>query len=217
MGSSSTQRWIEEDPTLLWINQYANPLNKGAHRKSTGPEILKEFPEVDYLFVGTGTTGTLMGCAEFFDEHSPQTKVIAVDTVGSVTFGHEAGPRHIPGVGMSRNSELLDPSLLDDVLMIPEHETVLMCRAVRRMTGLVVGGSTGTVLCGVRRYTNRVRAGETAVMISPDFGDSYADTVYNDNWVLERFPMLANELGSSGRTADISDRERVCAPGGDGS
>ena len=101
-----------------------------------------------------------MGCAEFFDEHSPQTKVIAVDTVGSVTFGHEAGPRHIPGVGMSRKPELVDREFLDDVLMIPEHETVLMCREVRRTTGLVVGGSTGTVLCGVERYANRVRPGD---------------------------------------------------------
>jgi 2,3-diaminopropionate biosynthesis protein SbnA len=211
------KRWLEEDPTLIWLNQYANPLNKGAHTQSTGPEILNEFPQVDYLFIAAGTAGTVIGCAEFFDEHSPQTKVIAVDTVGSVTFGHEAGPRHIPGVGMSRKPELVDPSFLDDVLMIPEHETVLKCREVRRATGLVVGGSTGTVLCGVERYANRVRPGETAVAISPDFGDCYADTVYNDDWVLERFPMLADELGSNRRPADISGQARARVQCGHGS
>jgi cysteine synthase A len=201
------ERWLEEDPDLIWINQYANPLNKGAHFRSTGPEILDQFPEVDYLFIAAGSTGTLMGCAEFFGEHSPRTTVVAVDTVGSVTFGHEPGPRYIPGVGTSRKPELADRGLFDDVAMIPEQDTVLMCRQVRRTSGLLVGGSTGTVLCGVQRYANRARPGEIAVAISPDLGDSYADTIYDDDWVLEHFPMLADRLHSSDRPGNVSGRE----------
>lgn len=70
--------------------------------------------------------------------------------------------------------------IVDDVVMIPEHDAVLMCRLVRRTSGLLVGGSTGTVLCGVQRYANRIRPGQLAVAISPDLGDSYADTICDD-------------------------------------
>ena len=188
------ERMLAEDRDLVWINQYANPANKGAHAKMTAPEILRAFPDLDYLFIAAGSTGTLMGCTEFFRQREVQTQIIAVDSVGSVTFGHAAGPRYIPGAGTSRKPELLDICDVDEVLMIPEHETVLMCHRVRQAHGLLVGGSTGTVLCGVKRLADRIGPDAKVVAISPDFGDSYADTIYNEEWVLEHFPMLEDQL-----------------------
>ena len=89
---------MQEKPELVWVNQYANPANPNVHTSRTATAILKEFPKVDFLFVGAGTTGTLMGCIYKFREASPATVIVAVDAVGSVTFGQQPKTRFIPGL-----------------------------------------------------------------------------------------------------------------------
>ncbi len=74
-------------PTCTGSTRYASPAGPQAHRQRTGRSIFEQLGRVDYVFVGAGTTGTLMGCAQFFRRHSPGTRIIAVDSVGSVTFG----------------------------------------------------------------------------------------------------------------------------------
>lgn len=177
------------DPDLVWLNQYANPANPRTHHDRTAAAIVREFPDLDYLFVGAGTTGTLMGCAAYFREHSPRTQVIAVDTEGSVTFGHPPAPRHIPGLGTSRRPEILRPEVPDDVVIVPEREAVAMCRRLAAGYGIAAGGSTGSVLAAVARYLPILPPGASVTVIAPDTGDRYLDTIYNDDWVLERFGM----------------------------
>jgi cysteine synthase A len=176
-------RLMEQDPALVWTNQYASAANKGAHSRWTGPEILREFPDLDVLVIGAGTTGTLMGCAEYVREAAPRVRIFAVDAEGSVTFGHPPGKRHIPGLGTSRRPELADPSVIDEILLIPEVETVGMCHWLLQRHQWLLGGSTGTVLAGVRRLSPLIRECETVVAISPDLGERYLDTVYNDEWL----------------------------------
>ncbi len=182
------KRMMAADATLVWVNQYANPANKAAHIRWTAPEILHSFPNLDVLFVGAGTTGTLMGCAEYVRRFAPRVKVIGVDTEGSVTFGFPAGKRYIPGLGTSRAPELADRSVIDDIVMVPETETVEMCRWLLRDQGWLVGGSTGTVLAGIRRWAKHLPANCTVVAVSPDFGERYLDLIYNDDWVDSHFP-----------------------------
>lgn len=172
------------EPGVVWLNQYSNPDNCGAHYHRTGPEILAAFPGVELLFVGAGTTGTLMGCARYLRERRPDVKVIAVDVAGSVIFGGEAGVRMIPGLGAGIRPMQLDESFVDDVVIVEERETVAMCRELAAR-GFVFGGSTGTVVSGARRWLARNRPGEdvVAVAIAPDMGDGYLDSVYNDDWV----------------------------------
>lgn len=93
---------------------------------------------MDYLFVGAGTTGTLMGCKNYFAEHHPHTKVIAVDTVGSVTFGLPGGTRHIPGLGTSRLPEIFEPSGIHDFVSIAEEQTIKVCRWLAQRYGLLL-------------------------------------------------------------------------------
>jgi 2,3-diaminopropionate biosynthesis protein SbnA len=172
------------EPGVVWLNQYSNPDNCGAHYHRTGPEILAAFPGVELLFVGAGTTGTLMGCARYLRERRPDVRVIAVDVAGSVIFGGEAGVRMIPGLGAGIRPMQLDESFVDDVVIVEERETVAMCRELAAR-GFVFGGSTGTVVSGARRRLARNRPGEdvVAVAIAPDMGDGYLDSVYNDDWV----------------------------------
>ncbi len=187
---SLIKRMVAADPALVWVNQYANPANKAAHERWTAPEILRAFPELDVLFVGAGTTGTLMGCAQYIRRAAPQVRVVAVDAEGSVTFGFPPGKRYIPGLGTSRAPEIADPRAVDDIVMVPESETIAMCRWLVRDQGWLVGGSTGTVLAGIRRWSGHIRPGSTVVAISPDFGERYVDMIYNDEWVAARFPAL---------------------------
>jgi 2,3-diaminopropionate biosynthesis protein SbnA len=177
------------DARHVWLNQYANPNNWGAHMRTTAPAIAREFPQLDVLFVGAGTTGTLMGCARYFQQRNEQghrpVHVVAVDAVGSVTFGTEAAPRMIPGLGTSVRPAQLDESFIDEVIHVEEEDTV---RACRRMAGngFLFGGSTGTVVSGAMSWLAANDApGLTAVAIAPDLGERYIDTIYDDGWVTE--------------------------------
>ncbi|MCX2732060.1 2,3-diaminopropionate biosynthesis protein SbnA [Saccharopolyspora sp. NFXS83] len=178
------KRICAENEGSIWLNQYANPANWLAHYRATGPEVLRDFPDLDVLFVGAGTTGTLMGCARYLREVRPAVRVVAIDSEGSVTFGTPPAPRMIPGLGTGVRPQLLDESFVDDVVHVAEVDTV---RTARRLVadGFVFGGSTGTVVCGAARWLERNGAGPetTAVALAPDLGERYLDTVHNEQWV----------------------------------
>jgi N-(2-amino-2-carboxyethyl)-L-glutamate synthase len=180
------QRRLLAEPDLYWLNQYANPSNPAAHAQHTAPAMLKAFGRVDYLFLGVGTGGTLMGCVDYFRRRSPQTRVIAIDADGSMNFGTAPGVRHIPGLGSSQRPKILDGSSPDEVVLVPEWESVRECRWLARSTGLLAGGSTGTVLAAVRRMAGSLATDATVVAVAPDLGERYVDSVYDDDWVLQR-------------------------------
>lgn len=179
---------LRREPDLHWLNQYANPAGPQAHRDRTGRAIVEGIGHLDYAFIGVGTTGTLMGCAEYLRRHSPATRIVAVDAVGSVTFGGPAARRHLPGLGTSRRPEILDTKNIDDIVLISEADSVEMCRTLARERGLLLGGSTGTVLCAVQDSAKKIPEGSVVVAISPDCGDRYLETIYDDAWVAERWP-----------------------------
>ena len=175
------------NPRYVWLNQYTNPDAWRAHYRTTAPAIARQFPRLDVLFVGAGTTGTLMGCARWFHEWYRPVKVVAIDAVGSVTFGGEPGRRMIPGVGMNVRPPLLDESIVDDVVLVEEQDTVRACHRLAR-SGFLFGGSTGTVVSGAVEWLARNDSREyTAVAIAPDLGERYLDTVYQSNWLVDLY------------------------------
>lgn len=174
---------LRSTPNAVWLNQYANLANKYVHAEQTAVEIAREFEKVDWVFVGTGTTGTLGGISERLRQEFPGIKVVAVEPVGSVTFGGAPGKRSIPGIGTSVRPKLAQFANPDIVVAIDEEETVESCLSFVRDYHLLVGGSTGTVLAAVRQLTPEFMPGDTIVAISPDLGDRYLDTVYERAWV----------------------------------
>jgi cysteine synthase A len=167
----------------VWLDQYTNPGNWGAHYRTTAPAIAAQFPRLDVLFVGAGTTGTLMGCARWFREHRPSVRIVAVDAAGSVSFGAQPGRRMIPGLGMAIRPPLLDESYIDDVVWVEEPDAVRTCHRLARR-GFLFGGSTGTAVSGALTWLSRHGAdGLTAVTIAPDLGERYLETIYHSNWV----------------------------------
>jgi 2,3-diaminopropionate biosynthesis protein SbnA len=185
---------LQKNPDYVWLNQYANPLNMRAHEEWTALEILDEVPRVSHLYVGSGTTGTIMGLARRFAELSPHTKVIAVEPENSVTFDpRRIGRRLIPGIGTSRRPELADAELLDRVAYVPESDAIRMCHWLARRHGLLLGGSSGSVLAAIAADAAQFDADSTVVAISPDLGDKYMDTIYSPDWVARNFPGVTGQ------------------------
>ncbi|MDF1814417.1 MAG: 2,3-diaminopropionate biosynthesis protein SbnA [Verrucomicrobiales bacterium] len=175
------------DDRFVWLNQYSNPLNSEAHFRRTGPAIATTFPELDVLFVGAGTTGTLMGCARYMREWERPVHVVAVDVVGSVTFGKEAGKRMIPGLGTAVRPPQLDESIVDEVVWVEEPDTLRACHEMAKH-GYLFGGSTGTVVHAAVKWLKENKVdGRTAVAIAPDLGDRYTESVYNREWIEKYF------------------------------
>ncbi|MFI9029463.1 2,3-diaminopropionate biosynthesis protein SbnA [Streptomyces sp. NPDC053560] len=192
------------DERYVWLNQYTNPGNWRAHYRTTAPAIARQFPDLDVLFVGAGTTGTLMGCARYFWEWRRKVRVIAVDSVGSVTFGGPPGRRMIPGLGTSVRPALLDESYVDEVIQVEEADTVRACHRLAR-AGFLFGGSTGTVVSGATDWLARQDDRDlTAVAIAPDLGERYLDTIYQTNWLQDLYGedvLSPDELTAGTRSA----------------
>jgi N-(2-amino-2-carboxyethyl)-L-glutamate synthase len=174
---------LELEPNAVWLNQYANIANRNVHAEQTANEIAREFDKVDWVFVGTGTTGTLGGVSERLRQVFPKIKVVAVEPSGSVTFGGAPGKRNIPGIGTSVRPKLADLADPDHVVTVDEQDTVEACQSFVRDYHLLVGGSTGTVLAAVQQLATEFRHGDTIVAISADLGERYLDTIYDPTWV----------------------------------
>jgi cysteine synthase A len=174
---------LKSDPNAVWLDQYSNIANKNVHAMETANEIAREFENVDWVFIGTGTTGTLAGISERLRQEFPRIKVVAVEPVGSVTFGGAPGKRHIPGIGTSVRPKLADHAQPDRIVAVTEEKTVEACLSFVRDYHLLVGGSTGTVLAAVQQLAPEFTHGDTIVAISADLGEKYLDSVYDPTWV----------------------------------
>jgi cysteine synthase A len=192
------------DDRYVCLNQYTNPNNWKAHYRTTAPAIARQFPRLDVLFVGAGTSGTLMGCARYFRGWHWPVRIVAVDSVGSVTFGGAPGRRMIPGLGTSVRPPLLDESYVDDVVRVEEADTIRACHRLAR-SGFLFGGSTGTVVSGAVGWLAQHDERElTSVAIAPDLGERYLDTVYQTNWLQDLYGedvLSSDELTVGSRSA----------------
>ncbi|PYP88133.1 MAG: 2,3-diaminopropionate biosynthesis protein SbnA [Blastocatellia bacterium AA13] len=170
----------------FWPNQYATEYNPLAHH-DTMREIVKELGKVDYVFCATSTCGTMRGCAEYIRENQLDTKVYAVDAVGSVIFGGPKAKRLIPGHGAAVRPQLFQPDLAYDVIHVTDLDCVIGCRRLVRKEAILAGGSSGGVLMAVEYAKPEIPEGAVCVMILADRGERYLDTVYSNEWVREHF------------------------------
>lgn len=187
------QEKLAQERGLVWLNQYQSPANPAVHSARTAQSIMAQFPNLNFVFIGAGTTGTLAGCTERLQKDSPDTRIIAVDSIGSVNFGGKPSRRFIPGLGSSVTPHFLCQEGIADFVSVAEADTVAMCHRMAREFGLLLGGSSGTVLAALEQYESAIPPGSTVVALSPDSGDRYIDTLYSPDWVDERFPDFYTE------------------------
>lgn len=167
-----------------WINQYGNPLNIKAYYSTLGNEICQEIQNIDYVFLGISSGGTIAGVSQKVKELNANIKVIAVDVKGSVIFGGEPSTRYIPGIGASKVPDNLKYAFIDDFIMVDEKETVENCHYLLKHFNIFAGGSSGSVMAGIKKYfkQNTVSKDMTVVTIFADRGERYINTIYNEQW-----------------------------------
>ena len=173
-----------ENPNSYWVNQYANEFNAEAYYQTLGNEICDEVNDIDYVFVGVSSGGTITGVSRKIKEVYPKAKVVAVDIVGSVIFGGSPQKRYIPGIGSSKEPEILQLALIDDVIAIEESDVVKECNNLLLKHKIFVGGSSGAVFSAIKQYFNEKSfiKKPNVVTLFADRGDRYANTVYNEEW-----------------------------------
>jgi len=171
-------------PNAYWTNQYGNLDAVQAHYELTAGEICADFTSLDYVFLGVSTAGTIAGVSRRLKERYPNVRIIAADAQGSVIFGGAPRKRHLPGVGSSIVPPLLSQATIDDVVLIPERETVAACRELLNTHGLFVGGSSGTAFAAINRYAPRMPKGKrpNVLFLCADRGTPYLDTVFDPTW-----------------------------------
>jgi N-(2-amino-2-carboxyethyl)-L-glutamate synthase len=181
------QRLLHSIPNSFWPDQYSNIQNAIAHEQTMQEIVTALGGKVDYLFCSTSTCGTIRGCATYARNHQLQTKVLAVDAIGSVLFSDKSAKRLIPGHGAAVIPRLLKRDLIDGVVHVSDLECVVGCRRLVNEEAILVGGSSGAVIMAIERVRDTIAAGATCVTIFPDRGERYLDTIYSDEWVERHF------------------------------
>jgi len=170
------QKIARETPGAYLPNQFANPVNVRAHYETTGPEIYSELgAAIDAFVVGVGTSGTFVGVARYLSERIPRLHRAAAEPQGSILGGGARGPHRVEGIGLSFFPEILDRSLIDEVITIDDATAFETCRTLAREEGLLVGGSSGVAAAAARILARRLGSGKTVVTIFPDGAERYPD------------------------------------------
>jgi cysteine synthase A len=171
----------------FWPNQYSHRYNPIAHHQTMHEIVTDLNGKVDFLFCATSTCGTIRGCAEYVRRTNLSTRIFAVDAVGSVIFCGVNSKRLLPGHGSAVRPALYHPYIAERCIHITDLECVLGCRRLVRQEAILAGGSSGAVLMAVERVKEEIPPGTNCVVIFPDRGERYLDTIYSDTWVAEHF------------------------------
>ncbi len=170
----------DQNPGAIILQQFDNPANPDAHRRTTGEEIWTDTDgKVDIFVAGVGTGGTISGTAETLKHYNPSIKAVAVEPASSaVLSGHPAGPHRIQGIGAGFIPGNYNAGVIDEVIDIDDDDAIRGARLLARHEGVLAGISSGAALWAAlqlaRRPENR---GKTIVTLLPDTGERYLSTV----------------------------------------
>jgi cysteine synthase A len=194
---------LEKVENSFWVNQYENRENSDAHYRSTIKEILRDLDGrmLDYLFIATATCGTIRGCLDYLMDHGYPTRVIAVDALGSQIFSNYKHNRLMPGLGSAFCPKLTPTDGVHKVLHVNDVDCVVGCRRLARTEAILAGGSSGGVISAVDRMSNEIPEGSTVVVLLPDRGERYLDTIYSDEWVRENLGDIAHNWSKAAKEA----------------
>ena len=162
-----------ENPDWVMLYQYGNPANADAHYRTTGPEILRDCPEITHFVAGLGTTGTLVGTGRFLREQKPDVQVIAAEPrYGELVYGlRNLDEGFVP--------ELYDPSVLTGRYSVGSYDALRRTRELVEKEGIFAGISTGGILHAALAVAEKAAgSGETAdiVLVVCDGGWKYLST-----------------------------------------
>lgn len=169
------ERLLKENPGYFMPDQFSNPANPEAHRKTTGPEIWDALNgEVAAFVAAVGTGGTITGVGEVLKGRDGRIKVIAIEPASSpVLSGGTAGPHKIQGIGAGFIPKVLNRDIIDEIIPVTDDEAFETAKMLAREEGLMVGISSGANVFGAMKIAKRLGPGKNVVTVLPDTGERY--------------------------------------------
>ncbi len=172
-----------QDKRYLVLQQFENPANPEIHRKTTAEEIWEDTDgKVDVLVCGTGTGGTVTGCAQVLKPRRPSLRIVAAEPADSpVISGGKPGPHKIQGWGPGFVPKVLDTKVLDETIVVKNEDAGEMARRLCKEEGILSGISCGGAVWAAREIARRKEnEGKLVVVVLPDSGERYLST-----WLFE--------------------------------
>ncbi len=162
-------------------DQFSNPANPEAHRRTTGPELWEALDgRIDVFVAGVGTGGTVTGVGEVLRERNPRCRIVAVEPRNSaVLSGRAPGPHKIQGIGAGFIPAVLNRELLDEVIPVEDEDAIETARLLARREGVLAGISCGAAVWAVLQIAARPESrGARIATILPDSGERYVSTPF---------------------------------------
>lgn len=179
-GAVAKAQELQQATPGSWLpNQFGNPSNPAMHRKTTGPELVSQLQgKADYFIAGVGTGGTVTGAGGYLKENIDGLRVIAVEPEESpVISGGSPGPHKIQGIGAGFIPDILDRSVIDEVIQVTGETAIITAREIAKKEGILAGISCGAALAAAlvvaRRQENQAKR---LVVVLPDTGERYLST-----------------------------------------
>jgi cysteine synthase len=170
---------VSQDPHSFMPNQFANPANPEIHRRTTAEEIWRDTKgTVDILVAGVGTGGTITGIAEVIKGRKPAFRAVAVEPAASpVLSGGKAGPHKIQGIGAGFVPDVLNTSIIDEIVAVSNEEAFETARAVAKSEGILCGISSGAAVAAALQIARRPENKKKLIVaVLPSTGERYLST-----------------------------------------
>lgn len=158
--------------------QFKNIANPAIHMKTTAQEIVSQTSgNIDMFIAGVGTGGTVTGVGKILKESFPSVKIVAVEPEASpVLSGGKPGPHKIQGIGAGFIPEIMNMSIVDEVVKVSNEDAMETGRRLAKLEGMLVGISSGAAVFAALKKAGEIGVGKRIVVIAPDTGERYLST-----------------------------------------
>lgn len=180
----TVDRLHAEIPNSFVADQYADPNNYKGYQ-GLADEIMNSFDYLDRIFIAVSSSGAITGISSYLKKQRPEIQIIGVDVEGSVIFNAKPVKRFISGIGASQVPPIIENAMIDDVVILTQLDIIRGCSELLNEQAIFAGASSGAVYLAAKNYAKIYGAEGRSLLIFPDKGHTYLDTIYNKDWAAD--------------------------------